>query len=65
MFSMHPRHIEAKRQYKKWYKGFHVVISEIQQSYGDGFFPHITPNSRSNDGAGQAPTQAPTQAPAR
>ena len=45
-FSRHPKHLEAKRQYTKWYKGFHVVISEIQHSYGDGYFSHITPNSR-------------------
>jgi heme-degrading monooxygenase HmoA len=41
-FSSHPKHLEAKRQYQKWYKGFHVVIAKIQQSYGDGVIPHIT-----------------------
>ncbi len=45
-FSKHPKHLEAKRQYTKWYNGFHVVISEIQRSYGDGRISHITPNSR-------------------
>lgn len=45
-FSSHPKHLEAKRQYEKWYKGFHVVVSEIIRSYGDGFFNHPTPNDR-------------------
>lgn len=45
-FSGHPKHVEAKRQYDRWYNGFHVVISEIQRSYGDGRLPHITPNDR-------------------
>jgi heme-degrading monooxygenase HmoA len=42
----HPKHLEAKRRYKEWYKGLHVVISEVLQSYGDDAFSHITPNSR-------------------
>jgi heme-degrading monooxygenase HmoA len=45
-FSMHPAHLEAKRQYSRWYKGYHIVISEVVRSYGDGAFPHITPNQR-------------------
>lgn len=45
-FSTHPIHLEAKRQYRKWYRGFHVVISKVQRSYGDGNLPHITPNER-------------------
>lgn len=50
-FSRHPRHQEAKRQYEKWYGGFHVVIAEVVKSYGDGALDHITPNGR----ARQAP----------
>ena len=46
-FSQHPHHLEAKRQYARWYKGFHIVISEVVRSYGDGAFAHLTPNSRS------------------
>ena len=46
VLSKHPKHLKAKRQYTKWYKGFHVVISEIKKSYGDGRLSHITPNSR-------------------
>ncbi|MEL6532039.1 MAG: DUF4188 domain-containing protein [Pseudomonadota bacterium] len=45
-FARHPKHLEAKRQYEKWYGGFHVVISEIKKSYGDGALAHLTPNDR-------------------
>lgn len=45
-FSSHPKHQEAKGQYQLWYKGFHIVISEIVKSYGDGRLSHITPNQR-------------------
>ncbi len=45
-FSRHPKHVEAKRRYKDWYDGFHVVIAEVQKSYGDDAFDHITPNAR-------------------
>ena len=46
VFSMHPKHLEAKRQYSNWYAGFHVVISKVQRSYGDGNIVHTTPNER-------------------
>ncbi len=45
-FSSHPSHLEAKREYQRWYTGFHVVISQVIRSYGDNAFAHITPNSR-------------------
>ena len=45
-FSAHPAHQEAKRQYAKWYQGYHIVISEVVRSYGDGSLPHLTPNDR-------------------
>ena len=45
-FSTHPTHEEAKRQYARWYKGYQIVVSEVIRSYGDGKFPHITPNNR-------------------
>ncbi|MBW8722975.1 MAG: antibiotic biosynthesis monooxygenase, partial [Polaromonas sp.] len=45
-FSAHPKHLEAKRQYTEWYKGFHIVISQVLRSYGDGTIAHITPNER-------------------
>jgi heme-degrading monooxygenase HmoA len=49
-FSTHPTHLEAKRQYSKWYNGYHIVISQVLRSYGDSSFSHITPNKR-NPGA--------------
>ena len=45
-FSRNRKHLEAKRRYKEWYGGLHIVISEVQKSYGDGAFSHITPNAR-------------------
>ena len=45
-FSTHPAHQEAKRQYAKWYQGYHIVISEVIRSYGDDSLTHITPNER-------------------
>jgi hypothetical protein len=38
-FSLHQ---EAKSQYKNWYAGFHVIISEVQASYGDDWVDHPT-----------------------
>jgi heme-degrading monooxygenase HmoA len=45
-FSIHPSHQEAKRQYARWYNGFHIVVSEVVRSYGDGSLSHVTPNRR-------------------
>ncbi len=45
-FSTHPTHILAKRQYERWYKGYHVVVSEVLRSYGDGSFEHLTHDAR-------------------
>ena len=42
----HPKHIEAKSKYAKWYNGYHVVISEVVRSYGDSAFSHFTPSTR-------------------
>ena len=41
-FSSHPKHLDAKRQYQRWYSGFHVVISQVIRSYGDGAIQHVT-----------------------
>ncbi len=49
-FSMHPAHLEAKRQYARWYKGYHIVVSQLVRSYGDGAFAHVTPNERGRPG---------------
>jgi heme-degrading monooxygenase HmoA len=43
--SMHTKHLEAKRRYAQWYDGYHVVISEVVKSYGDGAFRHLTASS--------------------
>lgn len=47
-FSRHSAHQEAKKQYRRWYKGFHVVVSRIVRSFGDDVFGHITSNERIN-----------------
>ncbi len=52
-FSSDPNHLAAKREYQRWYKGFHIVISEVQRSYGDGAFAHITPNERNRKPQGE------------
>jgi len=49
-FAIHPAHKEAKRQYARWYAGYHIVISQVVRSYGDGAFDHITPNERDRGG---------------
>ncbi len=48
-FSSHPTHLEAKRQYSRWYDAYHIVISEVLKSYGDGAMEHFTPNDRIKD----------------
>lgn len=45
-FSTHPRHMEAKREHARWYRGYHIVVAEIVRSYGDGALAHATPNQR-------------------
>ncbi len=48
-FAKHPSHIEAKKKYKKWYDGFHIVVSEIIKSYGDGRLgEQIPPDERAH-----------------
>lgn len=47
-FSSHPSHQEAKRQYARWYQGYHIVVSQVLRSYGDGAITHITPDERRN-----------------
>lgn len=47
-FSSHPAHQEAKRQYARWYKGYHIIVSQVLRSYGDGALMHITPDNRRN-----------------
>ena len=45
-FAKNPHHLEAKKQYSRWYDGYHIVVSEIIRSYGDDTLPHFTPNDR-------------------
>jgi heme-degrading monooxygenase HmoA len=47
-FSRHPKHLEAKKQYQRWYDGYHIVVSEIIRSYGDDGIEHFTPNDRAS-----------------
>ena len=46
-FSQHPKHLEAKKQYSRWYDGYHIIVSEVLRSYGDEKIDHFTPNRRS------------------
>ena len=41
-FAKHPNHLEAKRQYERWYDGYQVVVAEVQNAYGDGALVHLT-----------------------
>ena len=50
-FSGNPDHLEAKKQYSRWYDGYHIVVSEIVRSYGDNTIPHLTPNDRDRNSA--------------
>lgn len=45
-FSNHPQHLEAKREYRRWYRGYHIVVAQVIKSYGDGAFAHFTPNEK-------------------
>ena len=39
-FSRDETHREAKRQAKRWYEAYRVVISEVLSSHGDGALAH-------------------------
>lgn len=45
-FSQNETHLEAKRQYQKWYDGFYVIISRIEKNYGDGGIESVLPDER-------------------
>jgi len=60
-FSQHPHHLEAKREYQRWYLGYHIVISEVIRAYGDGSFAHITSSLQAGgDGGMGQPGGTPT-----
>jgi heme-degrading monooxygenase HmoA len=42
ILATHPQHLEAKRKYAQWYKGYQVVLAQVFKSYGDGNMTHIT-----------------------
>ena len=46
-FSGNANHLEAKKQYSRWYDGYHIIVSEVLRSYGDDAIDHFTPNRRS------------------
>lgn len=37
-----PEHLAAKGQYRRWYDGYQIVISELRATYGDDRMPHVT-----------------------
>jgi len=39
-------HRAAKRQQGRWYRGYHVIISSIETTYGDGRLGHVTGDQR-------------------
>jgi heme-degrading monooxygenase HmoA len=43
-FSRDETHLEAKRQSKRWYEAYRVVISEVLSSHGDGELAHPLAN---------------------
>ena len=34
--SQFPQHLTAKADYKRWYKGYQILVTEVTASYGDG-----------------------------
>lgn len=48
-FASSPEHLDAKRQFRKWYGGYHVVVSKVERAYGDGSFQHLVPDSRRHE----------------
>lgn len=41
-FAAHPQHLEAKRRYAEWHNGFHVVMAQVLNSYGNDQSEHVT-----------------------
>jgi heme-degrading monooxygenase HmoA len=46
VFSRDETHLEAKRQSKRWYEAYRVIISEVLSSHGDGELAHPLANKR-------------------
>ena len=34
--SKFPQHLVAKKEVKRWYKGYQILITEVTATYGDG-----------------------------
>lgn len=45
-FVRDPEHRAAKGKQRQWYQGYHVIISEVTDTYGDGRLPHVTGDAR-------------------
>ncbi len=45
-FSSNEYHLEAKKNYSRWYEGYHIVVAEVIRSYGDRTIAHPTPYDR-------------------
>lgn len=41
VFSKFDDHITAKKNYKKWYDAYQVIVSEVVASYGDRKIPSV------------------------
>lgn len=39
-------HRAAKQQQSRWYQGYHVIVSKIETTYGDGKLGHMTGDAR-------------------
>lgn len=46
LFARFPDHLEAKKNYARWYEGYQIVISEVTASYGDGAIHHISASAQ-------------------
>lgn len=52
-FAAQAQHSAAKREQRRWYDGYHVIISKIVTTYGDGRLEHVTGDAR-REGRGDA-----------
>lgn len=46
LFARLASHRSAKQQQNRWYDGYHVIISKVETSYGDGKLDHVTREDR-------------------
>lgn len=55
-FAADPVHLEAKRQYDRWYRGYQIVIADVIRCYGDGAIPHVTTDWVTGYGGREVPS---------